>query len=701
MKSGKVIIWSSLLGFDRNDPDKGVERYLNQTGFVPDSICALLYHSDFFNQYRGMEEEYVLPPDNCAYYGIPRNVERERQPWTNYDLRELVANLTKAGSNLYASIFGGSLNNAFHQEWGYEHPEIRRHGRCGEENGTGHFVLKRFKDGSYYEDFYIEKVCQALQDYGMKGIHLGDGFCPPAGGMLHSMEFSTDFVEQFLDHSGVALPEEVSVTMGLDDEESETKRADWIYRNKREEWIEFNAWRWEVFFKKLCNRVHAIGKEVLVLGMYCTDPFESLYCIGIDLKRLVEAGVDCITANILPTSCYILGKDEGKEQRPYYFHRYMALAPITAAYLPKGHLISMLSMQDAAEEWSVMHHMPCQHERDMYTMMSYQLIDKDGFSRALDGFWLCLGEGISRNDWDWERERLEIALSTQDAERVVSPAMLWSDTAHDAMLHEYIHTRRWTPFKLFYELAKGGAHCAAAIRLDGLEQYSGTLVVPNFDMLSAEEKQAVAAYDRGSVLCTASPDFNPVEYGITPEIIFTDGFSDWPMTAFAFNCSVSQEVRSEIDALLSMDDGVPNLVGDPMQVKEPEYTLMDTLVFAKVTTGFRDAMSLLLNKINDVPFDINKPNIILKMKDGAYRLYLFNDSEVKYRRAFVISQKEILDAKIISKFPILPPRYIETATGMLQHIYTDEKKVKKSFEIKLQPGGVTIIDVYVERRIPV
>ena len=158
----------------------------------------------------------------------------------------------------------------------------------------------------------------------------------------------------------------------------------------------------------------------------------------------------------------------------------------------------MLSMQDAAEEWSVMHHMPCQHERDMYTMMSYQLIDKDGFSRALDGFWLCLGEGISRNDWDWERERLEIALSTQDAERVVSPAMLWSDTAHDAMLHEYIHTRRWTPFKLFYELAKGGAHCAAAIRLDGLEQYSGTLVVPNFDMLSAEEKQAVAAYDRGN-----------------------------------------------------------------------------------------------------------------------------------------------------------------------------------------------------------
>ena len=692
MKDGKVFIWMNLIGFERNDTDKGAERFLNQTGFVPDGACALLFHSDFFNQYRGMDEEYTLPPDNCAYWGIPRNAERERQPWTNYDLRDLAENLTKAGSNLYASIFGSSMKNAFHEEWGSEHPEIRRHGRGGAEDADGHFALKRLKDGTYYEDFFIEQVCRVLQDYGMKGIHLADGFCPPAGGMLHSMEFSTDFVEQFLDHSGVTLPEDVAATMGFDDKESETKRANWIYSNLREEWVEFNAWRWEVFFKKLCSRVHAIGKEVMVLGMYCTDPFETLYCIGIDLKRLVQAGVDYITANILPTSCYIAGKDE----RPYYFHRYMALASMTAAYVPKGHLVSMLGLQDATEEWSAMHHAPCQHERDMYTMMVYQLIDKDGVSRALDGFFLCLGDGIGRNDWDWERERMEIALSAKDVECVVSPVMLWSDAAHDAMLHEYIHTRRWTPFKLFYELAKGGAHCAAAVRADGLEQYSGTLVVPNFDMLSKEEQKAVVAYDRGSVLCTASPNFKPAEYGITPEIMFSDGFSDWPMTAFAFNCSVPQEVRSEIDVLLSKDDGVPNLVGEPENVEEPWYTLMDTLVFAKVTTGFRDAMALLLNKINDSPFEINKPNMVLKMKDGAYRLYLFNDSEVKYHRAFVVSKKEIRDEKIISKFPILPPRYMESATGLLHHLYTGEKIVKRSFEIKLQPGGVTIIDVYCE-----
>lgn len=691
MKNGKVFIWMQLLGFDRDDPDRGAKRFLNQVGFIPDGACALLFHPDFFHQHRGMEAEYVLPPDNCAYYGIPRNAERERQPWTNYDLRELAHNLTKNGSNLYASVMGTDLKNAFHEEWVSEHPEIHRHGCGGAENAGGHFALKRFKDGTYYEDFFIDQVCRTLQDYGMKGIHLADGFCPPSGGMLYNLDYSTDFVEQFLEHAQVALPQEVAATMGSDDKESESMRAKWIYKHLREEWAEFSAWRWEVFFRKLCSRVHAIGKEVMVLGMYCTDPFETLYCIGIDLNRIVRAGVDYLTANILPTSCYIAGADED----PYYFHRYMAIASTTAAHLPKGHLISMVGVQDATEEWSVMHHAPCQHERDLYTMMAYHLIDKDGVSRALDGYFLCLGDGIVRSDWDWERERMEIAMSV-DAARIVSPSMLWSDYAYDGMLHEYIHTRRWTPFKLFYELAKAGAHCAATVRPEGMEHYEGTLVVPNFDMLSDQEKRAAAAYDRGSVMCTASPDFDPASYGIQPEIIFHDSFSDWPMTVFAYNCQVSKVAREKIETLLKEDDGVPNLTGELADVAEPEYSLKDTLTFSKVTAGFRDAMALLLNEINDSPFVVDKPNMVLQMKDGAYRLYLFNDSEVKYHRAFVISQKEIRNVKIISKFPILPPRYLEEPKGALCHLYTGEKTEKRRFEIKLQPGGVTIVDVYCE-----
>jgi len=86
---GSINIWMQMLGFNRNDPDRGVARYLETTGFVPESICGLLFNPDFVNLHRGMDEEYTLFQDNCAYHGIPRNKERERQPWTNYDLRAL------------------------------------------------------------------------------------------------------------------------------------------------------------------------------------------------------------------------------------------------------------------------------------------------------------------------------------------------------------------------------------------------------------------------------------------------------------------------------------------------------------------------------------------------------------------------------------------------------------------------------------
>lgn len=688
MKDGKVYIWMNLVGYEKNDPDRGVQRYLDQIGFIPDGIGALLFHPDFFHQHRGMEEEYILPPDNCMYYGAPCNPERQRQEWTNYDLRTLTQGLAERGIPVYASIMGNILHNAFHEEWYNEHPEVLRHGHQGEENPIDHyFFLKRFKDGTWYEDFFIDKVCQTLTDYGMQGIHFADNAMPGCVSLTDNLDFSTDFVGQFLDHTGLTLPPEVAATMGCDSQEAETIRSKWIYRYQREAWIRFSAWRWEAFFKKLCDRVHAIGKEVTALAMYCTDPFETLYCTGADLSGLIRAGVDWITANILPAGVYVTSED-----RPNRFSRYMALASTTAAHIGRGKLVSMLGVHDASEEWSMMHHAPCLHERDMYSMMAYQLIDKDGICRALDGYFLCLGDGISRTEWDWERERLEAALSV-DAEACLSPAMLWSDYAFQGMLTEYINTRRWTPHKLFYQLGDHGAHLGAAVTSDGLCNYSGPLVVPNFDMLSPQEQQAVANYDRGAVLCTAKPGFDPASVGIQPEILFRDGFSNYPLTAFAFGCQVSDALREEIAALLAEDDGTPNLEGDLMELEEPTYVLTETLHFTKVTEGFQMAMAKLLLAINQLPFQVNKPHLVVKTRDGAYRLYIFNDHISRYRQAFVQAQQEIREVKTITKFPILPPRFMNEASGKLTHIY-NYTGPKKAFEMKLQPGGVTVVDIY-------
>ena len=686
MNNAKLNIWMNLIGFDRDDEDRGVKKFLAQTGFKPDSVYALLCSPDFFHQHKGMEEEYVLPPDNCAYWGIPRNAERERQPWTNHNLRELTANLHKEGVEIYASVFGVTLGNRFHDEWIYENKEIFRHGVGGNANLNGFFVLKRFKDGSYYEDFFTKRVCETLTDYGMDGLHVADAFCPASGGGLPTIDCSTDFFGQFLDYSNTPVPDYIMETMGDDSAEAESKRGEYIRMHRREEWTRFNAWRWNKFFQKLCDAVHAIGKKVSVLGMYCTDPFETLYCLGVDLKGIVEAGVDTITANILPTSVYIGSADERQD----FFHKYMALASTTAAHLPKGHLVSMLGVQDATEEWSAMHHAPCRHERDIYTMMAYHTLDSDGVTRALDGYMICLGDGICRQDWDWEYTRLTGA-TDEKIKEIISPAVFWSDSAHEKMLGEYIKTRRWTPHKYFYEFSKRGIPPAATIKKEGLSLHRGAIFVPNMDMLDKSEIEAIKSYS-GAVLATASSDFDVEKNGLTPSLVIEDKFTRYPTKLMVLNGIISEETREEAIRLASIDDGVKDLEGDLLALSEPTYVLTETLVFTKVSDGFFNAALLLLKKLSFNGFEINMPSIILKTASDKYRIYLLNDSDVKYHRAFVKSERAIYDYKTLTHFPILPPRWVSSASKGLHHDHKIVGDEQFSFDIKVQPAGVTVVE---------
>jgi len=43
----------------------------------------------------------------------------------------------------------------------------------------GFNVLKRLADGSYYEDFFVDKLCEVLTDYGFAGLQVADCFLSP------------------------------------------------------------------------------------------------------------------------------------------------------------------------------------------------------------------------------------------------------------------------------------------------------------------------------------------------------------------------------------------------------------------------------------------------------------------------------------------------------------------------------------------
>ena len=104
--------------------------------------------------------------------------------------------------------------------------------------------------------------------------------------------------------------------------------------------------------------------------------------------------------------------------------------------------------------------------------------------------------------------------------------------------------------------------------------------------------------------------------------------------------------------------------------------LTETLPFAKVSIGFIRALSCILDATKAFVCDV--PHLAYRLKDGNIRLYLFNTVRDRYSRAIVDMSCEITDAKVVSSFPLLPVRF---------------EKSKQKFEIKLAPGGVSVIEI--------
>ena len=201
MKKSRHNIWMPLIGFDKYQNDKGVSEYLDKAGFIPETMSVFLFHPDIVNQHEGMDKEFELHSDNCSYYGVPANEFRQRQPWTNYDLRTLANELANHGVEAYLGIMGVYLYDTRHKEWQSDHSELLSFGCNGRMNLN---VLKRFADGTYYEDFFCEKISNALDDYGFAGLHVSDFFCPPEHSICNG-DFSTDMMEQFIELSEMVI----------------------------------------------------------------------------------------------------------------------------------------------------------------------------------------------------------------------------------------------------------------------------------------------------------------------------------------------------------------------------------------------------------------------------------------------------------------------------------------------------------------
>lgn len=700
MDNKEIGLWTPLIGFDVTKEDKGAKEYLDNATVKPSCVGLFVYNCDIINYHQaGMPKEIKFPKDYCNYYGSPQNDLRKRQDWTNYDLRTLASELKNNGVESYMSVMGNHLSppddNDFTPQvgmFGYEcvlnfvmqHRELAI--ESTKERGYIH-LLKRFKDGSYFGDYFIKKAFEAIKDYNMTGLHLADAIFP------HSIQaqwgdFSDDMIEQFAQATGIRLPKEITLPLKSKLSPGISARADFIWNKHRVEWLTFLAKSWEKFFTKLCKVFHEGGKKVMVNNAWTAEPFEAFYRFGVDYKGLERAGVDVICIEDQAAILYM--NDEGSK---YRIHELMNVPMVMKAYAPGMKYLSINYAKDSTEEGSIINHNPPANEREIYMLTSPLYKDKNGVSRVVDGLFVCLADSLSKEEWKWLDKRYSIAYRNKPLS-TLSATLVWSDGMMTDFTDKYVATKRYSTHKIVAELSRYGGKVGCVARIENLNSVSGLILVPNIDTLTAQEIEAVSNYNGGVIFTSIS---NKLPKLPKCDIYFEDNTevrSEYRMCAGGFNLGYFN--YAEVTKCLSEEEVVVKLSGESRYIEDSPIWLID-FVYREVSKGFLKAVARLVftTSQNIVRAGNDDLLTIYKMDNGMLRLIIENDSVNHYKSVFVhIKNRNICKIVNANDFPVQPLKLLYEGDEIKPNIRGDEQlKFAKGFIAKLSPSGCAFVDL--------
>ncbi len=700
MKKRELGLWTPLIGFDVEKPDRGAAEYLENVGEKPDSIGLFVYNADIINYHEeGMPREKKFPPDYCNYYGSPQNDLRKRQDWTNYDLRALCHALKRHGVKTYVSVMGNHLSPArdddftpqigmfgypVKQDFVMEHRELAI--ESTKERGYIH-LLKRFRDGSSFGDYFIRKALACVTDYGMDGLHLADAIFPHSIQVQHG-DFSDDLFGRFVAHAKIEPPAELSLSLRDPASPGVAARAEYVWNRHRAAYLGFLAGEWEAFFTKLCGAFHAHGKEVMVNNAWTMAPFESYYRFAVDYRALERAGVDKICVEDQATILYL--SEPGSR---YRIDELMAAPYLIRAYAPGLKTLAINYAKDSTEEGSIINHCPMANEREIYVLTSPLYISEQGAERAVEGFFVCLADSVSEAEWSWLNKRYEIAFR-HTAKRTLSATLVFSDGMVREFLPEYMKTRRYSAHKIVADLSSHGGKMGAVVRAENLNYADGLIFVPNIDVLNEAELEKVKRYPGGIVytsVASKKPHFRK------EDLYFEDPFEenpDYRMCVGGIN--LGDFDRSEILAILSAAEPPARRLGASDSVPDSEYWMQD-LVYRPVSEGVLKAAARLLFLCSQDIIRVEAGTLVTlyELENGMIRLVSENDMMNHYKtfRVYVRGKKI---KKIVngSDFPVQPLKLVMKGDAVRSNIGGEEQlKEAVGFVVKLPPGGCSFVDL--------
>lgn len=475
-------IWIELIGFDKDKADYGVNDFLSTVGFIPDSISLHLTGIDWAGNHQGMENEYILPPYVCSYGGRSANDERQRQNWTNYDLRGLIKELQAHNIAVFSSFFD-LCPEEYLTEWLKEHKEVFTKGPHSE---SYMYMIKRLNDGTYYEDHLIKNLVAFVKDYNFDGVQIADGISSPRLRIWHS-DFSDDLIEQ----SGIEIPK------GED-------ACTYINKEKRKEWIEFYRQRWGDFLSKMITALKSEGALVAVNSAWTQDPLEALYRYGTDYKRIDESGADYFIVEDVSSDLAILGYEDNRyrfsyEERKMIHYEFVANLMCIRAMVENMKITPLFMVWDNLEQWDVLHHMPTAMQRAAAANFTHFCMKEHNLKPITDGPHFCLGDGLKKHDWDFIKLTIDNGY-TPDAENVEGGTFIWSNSRMERELDNLLRFGAYHSARLLALLMRRGAAISKVVNIKNIDNISGDIVVTNYDLLEQSEKNIIDNYKNGRVI---------------------------------------------------------------------------------------------------------------------------------------------------------------------------------------------------------
>jgi hypothetical protein len=499
--------WIELIGFDNRQNDFGVKSFLERLGFMPEGVSLLLWNPEIIHSHSELCNDAFLGETQCSYGARPSNEERKRQDWTKFQLRGLVSELKDKGLDVYLSVFDQipsralceKMNIPKRSQWIDEHKELFYVTRDG--NTVSNICpLKRLKNGTLYEDYFVKKLCLVLEDYGFDGLHGADGYAHPRIPISRG-DFSDDMIGQFSESEGVAVPV------------GDTKeKADWILNNVRYQWVNFHAKRHQRFWEKTIKALRSIKRKLIFNTAWTRDPFEAKYRYGVDYRMLADIGVGTFVVEA-PAAVIEL---EGWNKTPYNtLNKFMAMIMRINAYVPDCKLILLHCIKDGMEQYNVLRDAPGMLEADVFSMTDvFKFGVENRMEKCLSGIMACLADGISQSEWGFIKKTWDIGFSA-NAKHLSGPTVIWSDKALANESENYASFPLCNSYQIHYKLLSSKAPLVNICNIDDLESMSGGLVIINPVFFVENELQIILNYRNGPVIFVgmgADDDFNCTVY---------------------------------------------------------------------------------------------------------------------------------------------------------------------------------------------